>query len=187
MKYIKQLKLGVVTLATVGMIAACGGGSSSGSGSSALAGVKGTTTCPAGLDLVLGSYFASERDRKRLASGVDTTYTEGDDGGDPDVLIITGDLGKTMEVKDSEGKATTIHLSVAYTDLPSDEGDEGDGTKVIMFGYVTQEGGKIQFYDSIPAFVPFLSSELVRSVDPHVVNGKIGGQRLSSIVLVLRT
>ncbi len=73
MNTFKQLKLGLVTLASIGMIAACGGGSGSvGTASGAKAVAK---TCPSGIDLVLRDYV-SEEGAKRIASGAENLRYE---------------------------------------------------------------------------------------------------------------
>lgn len=68
MNTFNQLKLGIVTLASIGMIAACGGGSSSGSSSAAGAKAAAPSTCPTKIQFALREFLTDESAAK-LASG----------------------------------------------------------------------------------------------------------------------
>lgn len=70
---LKTLKVGLVTLATVGIVAACGGGGSSAGGSSATASkASAKKHCPPGLELFLGRYL-KEEGKQAIAAGASIT------------------------------------------------------------------------------------------------------------------
>lgn len=158
MNTLKQLKLGLVTLASIGMIAACGGGSSSGSSSSAVTNVTSKTTCPKGLDLVFGQHFASEEDRVRLASGMESVadvedrIVAGLSQADPIVVVLKGDLARTAELENGQ----TAKLAMVV------EENSEDSAESFVFAYVDDENTVVA---SIPLLVPYLTDYIVKSLD----------------------
>ncbi len=160
MNTFKQLKLGIVTLASIGMIAACGGGSSSGSSGSSVSpinNVTGTTTCPNGLDLVFGQHFASKEDRMRLATGADVikdalSTAEVMQDADPLVVVLTGDLARAIDLGD--GQVANLSMVVKVS--------EDNGSEVIMFAYVDQEEKVVS---SIPLIMPYITDYITKSLD----------------------
>ncbi len=168
MNILKQLKLGLVTLASIGMIAACGGSSSNVSSSSSVNKVVGTTTCPKGLDLVFGQHFASEEDRMRLASGAESASSEDD----PFHIFLTGDLAKTVTLTDNQaseaGVASGTKASLAmaiFTESLFDENSGSPDSPVIVFGYVSVNDREL--IEVIPGFVPFKTNNMAMITDPN--------------------
>ncbi len=149
MNALKQLKLGLVTLASTGIIAACGG--SSGGSSSGSVSVQNTSTCPVGLGLVLKKQLTKEAEQ-RLAAGASTTSNG------VDVLKRISKPYKFDEnhalYQETIGKdSKKLYRAVAAVEIDTYD-DSGNAMKTNAMGFVYVDSeGKVS--ENIPLFVPF--------------------------------
>ncbi len=121
MNTFNQLKLGIVTLASIGMIAACGGGSSSGSSSAAGAKAAAPSTCPTKIQFALREFLTDESAAK-LASGASMQDIE-----------ATGDLAWVLVSEEGDFWYDTIYLNEDGT-LSNTDANGGTQLTLVMYG-----------------------------------------------------